>query len=611
MGALRFVTLAAALVLTAATVPAAEWRFDDVDRIVAISDVHGAYPAMLRTLQHAGILDDELAWKGGETHLVVNGDLLDRGPQSRDAMDLLMRLEGEAAQAGGQVHVLLGNHEVMNLVGDLRYVSRAEFAAFADEETPEERERWYAAAVERDPDLTREVFDETAPPGFFAHRRAFGPEGRYGAWLLQKPLLIVVDGTAFVHGGLSPVVAEQGLDGINRDMRGRVIEYVQHLHTLIEAGYLLPTDSFYEHAERLAALPADQIPTPELEDAAESLIRLNAADVHQPDSPLWYRGNVACPPLIETARLDAALRKVGAVRAVIGHTPTPGRGVLERLGGRIYEIDTGMLSDYFGGSGHALVLEGDRLTVVAESDDGATEAAAHPPRLDRLPEGIPAAELASILASGDIVSSSEEDGRTVVTLLHDDDRIKAVFVPNPRTRGVVPELAAYRLDRLLGLDMVPVTVARKVDGKKGVLQLVPASTIDERQRAESGAGGGAWCSLPLQWQAMYAFDALIFNPARVQERIRYLRPDWQLVLSGHDGAFAPHKGRPRYLRNAEIALDAAWIEALTSIDDDVLQAELGDVLDSRRLKALSERRDELLREARRVRQSVSAGRPRS
>ena len=89
------------------------WRFSDVSRVVAISDVHGAYDAFLRTLQASNVVDAEGHWEGADTHLVITGDLLDRGGDSRQVMDLLMRLENEAASAGGFVHVLLGNHEVI------------------------------------------------------------------------------------------------------------------------------------------------------------------------------------------------------------------------------------------------------------------------------------------------------------------------------------------------------------------------------------------------------------------------------------------------------------------------------------------------------------------
>ena len=106
---------------------ASDWRADGVERVVAIADVHGAYDAMVETLGHVGILDEDLAWAGGASYLVIVGDLLDRGPRSRDALDLLMRIEGEAEAAGGKVQVLIGNHESMNLIGDLRYVSKSEY----------------------------------------------------------------------------------------------------------------------------------------------------------------------------------------------------------------------------------------------------------------------------------------------------------------------------------------------------------------------------------------------------------------------------------------------------------------------------------------------------
>ncbi|MFQ5983805.1 MAG: metallophosphoesterase, partial [Woeseiaceae bacterium] len=169
---------------------AAEWRWSGVERIVAVSDVHGALGAMTATLTNAKVIDEELRWGGGATHLVITGDILDRGPDSRKVMDLIMRLEKEAADAGGRVHLLLGNHEVMNLVGDLRYVSREEYAAFADDESAEDRERWFQVfRVSRpenpDEESLRLEYNDKYPTGFFGLRRAFGTHGAYGPWLMS------------------------------------------------------------------------------------------------------------------------------------------------------------------------------------------------------------------------------------------------------------------------------------------------------------------------------------------------------------------------------------------------------------------------------------------
>ena len=70
-------------------VHAEEWRFSDVERIVAVSDIHGAYDALVATLQESDVIDDSFAWSGGKTHLVITGDLLDRGPESRRAKNAI------------------------------------------------------------------------------------------------------------------------------------------------------------------------------------------------------------------------------------------------------------------------------------------------------------------------------------------------------------------------------------------------------------------------------------------------------------------------------------------------------------------------------------------
>jgi hypothetical protein len=108
---------------------AAQAQWNGVERVVAFADVHGAYTELLTLFRETGIVDAKDRWAAGHTHLVSLGDLLDRGADSRKVMDLLMRLQGEARAAGGQVHVVLGNHEAMNLLGDLRDVDVGEFAA--------------------------------------------------------------------------------------------------------------------------------------------------------------------------------------------------------------------------------------------------------------------------------------------------------------------------------------------------------------------------------------------------------------------------------------------------------------------------------------------------
>ena len=115
------------------------YEWSNVARIVAIGDIHGAYDSFVTVLRNSGLVDEELRWIGGKTHLVQTGDVLDRGPDSRKCMDLLMELEKRAERAGGRVHALIGNHEAMNILGFLKYVSKEEFASYSDSNS---EKRW-------------------------------------------------------------------------------------------------------------------------------------------------------------------------------------------------------------------------------------------------------------------------------------------------------------------------------------------------------------------------------------------------------------------------------------------------------------------------------------
>ena len=155
-----------------------QWRFDDVERFVAIADIHGAYDAFEATLSASRLIDQDLNWIGSTNHLVIVGDVLDRGPESRRALDLIMQLEAQARDAGGTVHLVLGNHELMNLSGDLRDVSGAEFASYGGES---------------------------------GHRDLFAPDGEYGSWLLTLPVMAQIGDILNMRDGKvldSPVMTE-------------------------------------------------------------------------------------------------------------------------------------------------------------------------------------------------------------------------------------------------------------------------------------------------------------------------------------------------------------------------------------------------------------------
>lgn len=577
-----------------------EWHFSGVERIVAISDIHGAYDAAIATLQKSNVIDGSLAWSGGKTHLVITGDLLDRGPESRRVMDLIMRLEHEAPLAGGRVHQLLGNHEVMNLIGDLRYVSDEEYAAFLDIESLEEREFWYQhfrrnKPADSDEAVLRWEFNEKAPPGYFGHRRAFRDDGAYGTWLLKKPLMVVINDTLFVHGGVPPYVAEHGLTGVNIALKKDLLEFVSTSTALMDAGVLSPIDRFKQSPSMLTTkMKAGQVDG-ELMSSVQDFVELSKSPLHGPAGPTWYRGTATCNRLIEGDGLNIALSKVGAKRVVIGHTTTITRRVQQRMNGRIIEIDTGMLKANYGGSGNALIIDGGKLTVVNQNGEADLVPISHPARVGHEPIAITDEELANILANGNVVESDTSGPAwKLVQVSTEELTLSAFFRELQQEKQFVPELAAYRLDRMLGLGMVPVTVRREIDGLKGTLQFVPAGVMTERERVADGVGLITPCSVDKQMDAMYVFDSLIHNPARTPSSMLYSPEDWLLLLIDHESSFSVKNDRPTYLKNIELTIGNQWRAALLEIDDETLRKNLGDVLDERRLAALSIRRDAMI-----------------
>ena len=213
-------------------------------RIVAIGDIHGSLEGFTAILQAAGLTDTSGHWSGGRTQFIQTGDYIDRGAGTRAVMDLLMALESQASSAGGRAIALLGNHEVMNLIGETRDVTPEIFATFADANSEKRREAAWeeyaklAARVSKGEPVpavygqTREAWLTTHPPGYVEYRDAFAPRGKYGAWLRHKPIVLEANGSIFMHAGIAPETAPARLEDLNvkvQDELERIDRFADHL----------------------------------------------------------------------------------------------------------------------------------------------------------------------------------------------------------------------------------------------------------------------------------------------------------------------------------------------------------------------------------------------
>lgn len=360
-------------------------------RVVAIGDIHGSLESFVAILQRAGLAGADRHWTGGATTLVQTGDYTDRGEHVRAVMDLLMALEREAKAGGGQVITLLGNHEVMNLVGETRDVTEAILATFADADSEARREtawREYEALaksqIAASPDApgvyrqARDAWMAAHPPGFLEYRQAFAPQGHYGRWLRSKDVAARLERTIFMHAGVNPETTEMTHDEVNRQVRTELKRYDAYVRELVDRKLALPFFSLQEILEATAfqlrmatAFVAAEregrkAPTPGLDRhwllEGASVLEIGTWALLAPDGPLWFRGYATWP---DTAGdlVTKVLQRFRADRLVVGHTVQPA-GIAIRFDSRVFLIDTGMLVSVYKGRPAALELAGDRVTAL-------------------------------------------------------------------------------------------------------------------------------------------------------------------------------------------------------------------------------------------------------
>jgi hypothetical protein len=145
--------------------------------VAALSDFHGKYDLMIELLTNNKIIDVDKNWAFGNGHFVITGDIFDRGDKVTEILWFLYDLEQQAKKAGGDIHLTLGNHEVMVLNGDLRYL--------------------------------HPKYVETAKKLDKPFEKLFAQDSIIGNWLRSKPVLVKINNMLFAHGGFHPSLAKE------------------------------------------------------------------------------------------------------------------------------------------------------------------------------------------------------------------------------------------------------------------------------------------------------------------------------------------------------------------------------------------------------------------
>ena len=146
-------------------------EFKNADSVFVLGDTHGNFDEVVQILRNSKIIDQDLKWTGGNAHFVFVGDILDRGKDALRLAWFIYELEQDATNKGGVVHMVLGNHEIMVMSNDIRYVGDKEL--------------------------------QIASKYGVGYNQLFDPKRTLiGQWLATKPAILTIDKVIFTHGGL-------------------------------------------------------------------------------------------------------------------------------------------------------------------------------------------------------------------------------------------------------------------------------------------------------------------------------------------------------------------------------------------------------------------------
>lgn len=538
----------ALLALALPRVDAAEeipYAWTGIDRVVAVADLHGDYDRFVFILIHpqVGLIDQDLRWIGGEAHLVQLGDVLDRGPDARKIFELLMRLEKEAAAAGGMVHTLLGNHEEMNITGIAldypNYVTVEQFVSFLPEGHRKAREAEYIKALPAAERRRAEIegLDIATDDGLAAFWRRIMAEKRpedmrayvlgfneaVGDWLLRKNSIIKINGVIYVHGGVNEALSKWPLREINTVMRSE-LAYFQSI----------------------------------MRDPRRVTRAFKPKLVYDPDSPLWFRGLAEKKDI--QAEVDRILANLDAKAMVIGHNYSNFRGgastsltrdIVARFEDKVWIMDTGISGSY-GGIPSALIHEGGVFRVWGETEEAAAQIAARSGVRIPAPRPQTRREIESFLRTAEIVHRGPgPGGRTdawKLTLESGGVELQALFKyidrrrPAPLADSYRYELAAFALDKYLDTGFVPPIVERTVEEMPGGVQLFIADALSEAERKAQNIP-------PVDPEAhekaladLLVFQHLAYDDCRNERDTLVVRDTGRVYRVDFSEAFAPVEG---------------------------------------------------------------------
>jgi hypothetical protein len=351
-------------------------------RVVALGEVQCAANTVTSLLRSLDLIDEQNHWSGGDTILVQTGDLMDGGEHLRSTLDLFMRLQEEAAAAGGRVVVLMGNHEIMNIVGELGSVNYMTYGQFAgpDAESLQRQafEDYVAWRQRRAKELDGPEFVADGdfevewmaahPLGWVEYVESMLPDGVYGKWLRTLPVVVEIDDVLYVHGGISPEMNGTDIDAMNRKAAEEIAYFDNVRNAMVDEGLCLPTtsvrdmvDIVKDEVEYVNSLEASKRTTrnPRVVRAGQldDLTGAGSWLVLDENGPLWFRGPSRWAEDEHRAEMAEILDSRGIKRMVTGQSDGKDHQICARFDNRVFLTSVNLSDEPWAGGGKPAALD--------------------------------------------------------------------------------------------------------------------------------------------------------------------------------------------------------------------------------------------------------------
>lgn len=518
-------------------ISANQYGFKTAEPIYVIGDIRGTADEIVDTLTRLKLVNEKGEWIGGKAHIVTLGDFMGEG-SSTTVLELFKGLQEQAKSVGGQFHVLLGDRELQHIIDQV---------------------------------TTKKSFLSVA----------------HLQWLINLPFVIQINDQVFTHGGLSKNLMHLSIKELNQTLAASLISY------------------FNQGTSDIT----------QIQSVKPSTVtqRSNNQLLFTQDNPVLYKGNAICHPYFEADNLTNILVNWSAVRLWVSHSSTKQQNFYSRLNKQLMMVDSD-LNQPIGEPLWVAKIDTDKKAALINSETREKrQAQVAAKRTIDNPYSMTEQQIEEFLKTAEIIHRKAlADGVTKpiqMTLQKDEKQLKAVFKYVDSRPGkerkkwqnylyeddrFFYDIAAYKLDRLLDIGLVPVVVERSIDGKRGILQLWINDLVSKKTLKEKAIHYEGHCDYKDQINMMDTFDYLIRNTDRNQSNILYSKSDWQIWFIDHSRSFDLSNRRPKMMKKHTIKMTHSFKNAIEKLTNENLYT-LKPWLHRKQIKAIKDRRRKMLK----------------